>query len=267
MHKLWPRLLNTRPIKGRIYGSFRGTEVTISAGKHGELRANAHIHGTLILSVTEKENLEDVVEEITNHIKRYWPKSIRKLIAKDRPAPNTVASVLKTGELYSRSKFDMIEWIRYATKGTVNRLAFDHRHDRSIETTGLMWTAIEEALRNIRLFATTDALKEELSAIENEPHETDHINSDDEAPSDNAITETDHSRELLFLWSSSKRNYVRHADFDRAIDTDQSHIVRQIPHYVFNPKLMEVYGITEHIHRSLKASKGQAYSDTDVSYF
>lgn len=270
MHKLWPRLLNTSQLKGRIYGSFRGTEVTVSAGKNGELKGNAHIHGTLILCVTEDEKLEDVVEEITNHIRRYWPKSIRKLIAKDRPAPNTVASVLRTGELYSRSKFDMIEWIRYATKGTTNRLAYDHRHDRSIATTGLMWSAIEEALRNIRLFAATGVLKEELAAIENEPPETVSQaipDQDQDITPAASFTEADTSRDLLFMWSSPKRNYVKYADFDRDTDTDQSHIVRQIPHYVTNPKLMELYGITEHIHRSLNSSSKPPYSDKDVSYF
>jgi hypothetical protein len=228
LSKLWPRLLNTAHLRARLEGAFRATEVTVS-NIDGAIRANPHIHGVLILNITEQEDIEAIVASVESHIKRYWPKAVKAMIAKHRPAPDVRKSVIGAEELYSRSKADLERWMHYCTKGLVLELAREHGSTPPSKESGELWTTLEHALHCLRLTSSHGIIKEALAEAE--------------IPIEPGISdETTESAQKIYIWSRARRTYIPRETFNPHTDTPPDWISSNLPH-TYQPYLL---------HRSLR---------------
>lgn len=226
IHKLWPRLLNTTKIKSRLEGAFRATEVTVRTHE-GVTKGNLHLHGVIILNITETEHIGDVVEEIRAHVRRYWPKAVKSMIAKHRPAPDVRKSVIGAEELYSRSKADLERWMHYCTKGLVLELARTHGNEDPSRESGELWTTLEAALHCVRLTSSHGIIKEALAEAE--------------IPTEPGISgETEEETitpDRVYLWSRSRRTYIPKENFNPHFDTPPDWISSNLPH-TYRPYLL-----------------------------
>ena len=202
LHKAWPRLLKTKRIADRLHGAFRATEIQINQPTEAEpLRPHPHIHALLLLDIHEGEKAEDVITSIRGHIRKYWPKTIKRLITKTlNREHNVVASTGTIDGTTEQSKAEIKGWLRYITKSAVADLAktIEERRELSADESGHLWVTLEESLKNIRLIAAYGSIKEELAAID-EDDEVERISRGEE---DRLIKKPTHQ------WSQLAAAYV-----------------------------------------------------------
>lgn len=247
LHKAWPSLLKTKRIADRLHGAFRATEIQINQPSETEpLRLHPHIHALLLLDIHEGEKTEDVISSIRGHIRKYWPKTIKRLITKAiNREHNVVASTGTIDGTTEQTKAEIKGWLRYITKSAVADLAktVDEKRELSADESGHLWVTLEESLKNVRLIAAYGSIKEELAAIDDDD-EAERISRDE---GDRLTKKPTHQ------WSQLAATYV-------ALSSGQPSHPSSMIHGLISP--LDKEGKHEALHTLFNARKRHRFKDS-----
>ena len=161
MHSVWARMLRTAKAKDVIIGALRSTEITQTDLEH----ANPHLHCLLLVRA------DSDITALENHIRQYWRRVMRKAVKKSehRDDHDTCASAGNLQPLYNHTKADAYEWVKYSTKGSYDLSNDKHPsisgRTKHRATSKQYWSAVDTAIRGMRLMACTGELKEALAIV------------------------------------------------------------------------------------------------------
>jgi hypothetical protein len=163
LHSAWSDLVSRTAIKRHTIGHQRATEITSSSEISGDLRANPHIHGTLLLAVQSDETPDDIEQLVKIEVERLWPQIIKRHLIKQRLKPETISDSAQHIEpLWSRTNDDLYSWLRYSLKGLAPSLTEEIAR-REMDTPSQLsevWSTLNHAINGLRLVSRGGELKE-----------------------------------------------------------------------------------------------------------
>lgn len=164
LHAGWSDLTSRSAIKRHTIGYQRATEITRSSDKiTSDLKANPHIHGTLLLSVESGETPEQVERYVSSAIKRLWPKIIKRHLHRQGLKADLISTKgQEITPLWARTNDDLYGWLRYTLKGLTPSLT-EKIAEQEIDTPSELseiWSSINQAISGMRLVSRGGELKE-----------------------------------------------------------------------------------------------------------
>ena len=165
LHDNWSRLLRIKMVKENMIGALRSTEITESKTQGDSIKANPHIHGTILLRMNSDTN------KIIAKIKKHWHKLTEKSLYKagcTTPRQDSTQCVQDISLLQGHTFKDCISWIQYSTKGILKTgYSFDGtfgHQNSSVE----FWLSVDKAVKHMRLISTYGYLKDSLMLVKEE---------------------------------------------------------------------------------------------------
>jgi len=163
LHSAWSDLVSRTSIKRHTTGHQRATEITSSSEISGDLRANPHLHGTLLLIVQSDDNPDDIEQFVKTEVERLWPQIIKRHLIKQRLKPETISDHAQHIEpLWSRTNDDLYSWLRYSLKGLTPSLTEEiaRREMNAPSQLSEIWSTLDQAIKGLRLVSRGGELKE-----------------------------------------------------------------------------------------------------------
>lgn len=191
MHSTWSRMLKTKLVDRQTIGAFRATEITQS----DNATANPHIHGLIFVkSDTDLISLD-------RHMRFYWRRVTKREIKKiSKVVIDNRASFQQLEPLYSHTTSDVMDWVKYATKGSYDYSKAKHRNDQQ-STTSAYWLSVDDATKGMRLISCSGELKTAIISVkQNTPKR--------------AVEDT----VAQFAWSDTRSEYVTLAEYSEHDD-------------------------------------------------
>ena len=201
---VWARLLRTAKMKEAVIGAYRSIEITQTDDDH----ANPHIHGLLLVKA------DTDIEKLSNHIRYYWHRTLKRELKKAEHEANVVASC-NLEPLYRHTKNDVREWTQYATKGSYDFNKSEHRDSHS-QTNASFWQTVDSATKGMRLIALSGEIKQAVSLVR------------EQAKADHDGVLADYSR--THAWSDVKQTYITIDEYNPDIDDRKAPLCQSIPH-------------------------------------
>lgn len=161
LHRCFARLLRLTALKDDLIGSIRATEITQSNDDDDNTLANPHIHSLLLL----RKDCD--LSNIISVLNKYWPKAIKKQIARLRLQDSNYSSVAafqQCEQLYIQSTDDAHSWLTYMTKGGYD-LERDSHSIAYHKTSSNFWQAVDTAIKGMRLIASSGELKDAIALV------------------------------------------------------------------------------------------------------
>jgi len=159
------RLLRLKLVKENIVGALRSTEITESVDANSTVKANPHIHGTLLLRMNSDTN------KIITKIKNHWHKMTEESLYKQgssTPKKDSTQCVQDISFLKNHTFKDCISWINYSTKGIL-KLDPSGEGNPSFQNSSVeFWLSVDKAIKHMRLISTYGYLKESLTLVKEE---------------------------------------------------------------------------------------------------
>jgi len=205
LNTAWTKMLRTKLLKDNVVGALRSIEITETYDINSpDPKANPHLHGLILVRLCD-------IPLIIQHIRNYWYKATQKALANSgHPTPKKASAccVQEIKPLNRSTAKDVISWVQYATKGHKHT---GKGHEARFFTTMAFHIAIDSAIKNLRLIATSGLLKEAIKLVKDEIKR-----AKLEAPTP---TPFDLSLEQV-TWSDRQGRYILAEDYNTQTDYD-----------------------------------------------
>lgn len=165
LHDNWSRLLRLKIVKENMVGALRSTEITESKKPGDSIKANPHIHGTLLLRMNSDIN------GIISKIKKHWHKMTEKSLYKTgciTPRQNSTQCVQEISLLQNHTLKDTVSWINYSTKGILKLEKVENGNTGFQNSSIEFWLSVDKAVKHMRLISTYGYLKDSLMLVKEE---------------------------------------------------------------------------------------------------
>jgi len=148
-----------------MVGALRSTEITESVDVDSTVKANPHIHGTLLLRMNSDTN--KIITKIKNHWHKMTEESLYKQGSRS-PKKDSTQCIQDISLLKSHTLEDCISWINYSTKGILKLKPSINGTPNFQNSSVEFWLSVDKAIKHMRLISTYGYLKESLLLVKEE---------------------------------------------------------------------------------------------------